>query len=240
MHPEQRSVAEARRHHSGEHTEAELRYIAPENFGVPDMLGGMELRIERRNPHVDRYYEAPGAGPLLRQAGASLRVRVKNDGQVLATFKLKLPDAGKRSLRQETESPVSCPDCERCAAECVCGLCSTADNFTAMVNYASTPALSKARQLAGASSLVYLFTIENRRVDYHYSSADSHVVLSLDQITYPDGSAESRVEVEHVTGNPERLDAIHSELKELYPGIRRVKRGKLSEGRRRLSTLLTA
>jgi hypothetical protein len=88
--------------------------------------------------------------------------------------------------------------------------------------------------------MVFMFAIANERMDHHYRSADTHVVLSEDTITHPDGSVELRVEVEHVTGEPVVLERIHRELKALYPNLRRVKRGKLSEGRRRLAALLAA
>ena len=83
-----------------------------------------------------------------------------------------------------------------------------------------------------------MFTIPNTRLDHHYRQGDSHVVLSEDNITYPDGSTEQRIEIEHVAGNPDLLNHIHEQLLKAYPDLTTVKRGKLSEGRRRLLALL--
>jgi hypothetical protein len=239
--PATRAPEAPHRHHRGEHTETELRYYRPCEFAVPESLGGMARELSCPNPHVDRYYEAPRNGAaLLRDAGASLRVRVKSNGSVLSTFKLKLAEEGVCCRREETEGEVRCIGCEHPAVQCECGLCTAADNYVLMVNLAASDALEKARELTGGAPMVFMFAISNDRMDHHYRSADTHVVLSEDTITHPDGSVELRVEVEHVTGEPVVLERIHRELKALYPNLRRVKRGKLSEGRRRLAALLAA
>lgn len=216
-----------------------MRYYAPDGFVVPERLAGMDREYSHPNPHVDRYYDAPAqGGGLLRALGASIRVRVKHNGLVLATYKVKLTDEGVSSRREETEDAVRCARCEAPAASCTCGQCSTADNYAQMVNAAHSGALDAARTMSACRPFVYLFAIINDRVDHHFRAGDAHVVLSEDAITYPDGSTERRVEVEHVTGDPAQLDAIDAQLRALYPGIQAVKRGKLSEGRRRLAALL--
>ena len=233
------------RHQPGEHVEQELRYYRPDGFRVPGRLGGLTLTESRPNPHRDRYFDGVHKGRLvLRCDGYSLRVRTKATGELLATFKAKRPDQGARSQRAETESQVLCPACERPATRDGadgCHICAAHDNYVALVAHGECAALSKARESADKVPLMFMFAIANDRVDHHYHGpGGAHVVLSEDFITYPDGSTERRVEVEHVTGDPQLLDRIDGELRGLHPSLRACKRGKLSEGRRRMAALLAA
>jgi hypothetical protein len=220
-----------------EHNEEELRYYRPQGFLVPDHLAGLPLQESRGNGHRDRYFDGLRKGSLvLRSGGYSLRVRAKNDGIVVATFKAKNgADKGARSVRAETEGPITCP-CEGAG----CLVCQANDNYVALVANGQSLALEKARAVAGKTPLTFMFSIANDRVDHHYRSEHGHVVLSEDYVTYPDASIEHRIEVEHVQGNPDLLDTIDRQLCVTYPHLSACKRGKLSEGRRRMASLLLA
>lgn len=232
------------RHQPGDHIEQELRYKRPKTFRVPGELGGLPLTASKENPHRDSYFDGLGEDELvLRANGHSLRIRTKPTGEVLATFKAKHPSVGARSQRAETESGVVCPACrERAGCTALtCRICAANDNYVALVAHGSCDALDRARSSAAGTPLMFMFSIANHRVDHHYQADGAHVVLSEDSLTYPDGSTEERVEVEHVTGDPELLDHIDAQLRAQYPsGLKMCKRGKLSEGRRRMGFLLTA
>jgi CYTH domain len=220
------------RHEAGEHLEEELRYYRPQDFRLPDTLGTLKHTSSKDNPHHDRYFDALGdAGPLLRLNGCSLRLRAKPDGTFIATFKRKVKGAGDVSKRFESEAQVSCGHFHMCK-------CGIEHHHVELLQEDHIPG-KRAREVIGDAKLVFLFAISNDRVDHHYHSENSHVVLSEDYVTFPDGSTQERIEVELVHGQEGLLEDIAQELQALYPDLQVCKRGKLSDGRRRHVKLLT-
>jgi hypothetical protein len=197
------------------HTELELRYLATEPISPPQRLGALRL-FEQREParHVDHYFDTAPAklGGRLRKADCSLRLRERADGSSLITFKRKLPDgrAGE-TRRRETEI-------EHSAAELP----------------AKGAPVKKARKLAGSKPLRHLYSVENVRTDTVYAGPAGEILLSSDELTYPDGSRELRVELELVRGPAELLEIAGIELRRAHPRLRKAGRGKRSEARRRL------
>lgn len=205
----------------GTHLELELRYVAGEPIGVPAALGPLRLN-ERRAvaTHVDHYFDTSTKklGGRLRKSGASLRLRAREDGSCLTTFKEKLPDgpAGE-TRRRETEA-------ELCSLEL--------DPTAAPVR--------RALEIAGDRPLRHLFSVTNSRRNSHYRGAWGEVVLSEDSLVYPDGERELRVELELVSGPAELLEICGRELEQLHPDLARARCGKRSQACRRLRLAASA
>lgn len=197
--------------HSGI-TEMELRFIRPKSFEVPTEIAGMKSLGHAEGWHRDLYFDTSPdkLGGQLRNAGCSFRIRQSVDGSLKATFKRKKGTKGGVAIREEIESPISSSDLSQ-----------------------EHPSL-RAAQTVVDKPLQELFAIDNQRTDHYFASAESAIVLSEDNITYPDGSTERRIELEHVHG-VNLLDQCGEELSKDYKKLKIAPRGKLSEGRQRLS-----
>jgi len=192
--------------------EIELRFIRPKSFKVPTEIAGMKPLGDAKGFHRDVYFDTSPdkLGGQLRNAGCSFRIRQLSDGSLKATFKRKKGTKAAKAHRQEIEAPISSTDLDQ-----------------------SHPALDAAQQVID-KPLQELFAIDNQRTDHYFASPESAMILSEDNITYPDGSKEKRIELEHVHG-VNLLDQCEAELAEAYKKIKPAPRGKLSEGRQRLS-----
>jgi adenylate cyclase class IV len=222
-------TSELQRHHAGSHIENELRYYRPHDFEAGDELAGLVRASTQTNPHIDHYFDAASpTGPLLRAAACSLRLRVKPNGEVLATFKRKLADVGARALREEHEQAVGLGASTHVSEA----------ELTDIVEFTDADVLTRARTMVAAAPLQRMFAITNERIDHHYRSASTHIVLSEDHLTFSDGSFERRIEVELVKGEADFLERVHALLCQRYSDLCVCKRGKLSEGRRRHAALL--
>jgi hypothetical protein len=233
-----RAGARLHRHHGADgvtHDEHELRFLRPKRFEVPGRLAGLPFAETKPNPHRDWYFDALVDGTAaLRAARCSMRVRRRADGSLTATFKIKLSTDGARTVRREIEHQLFCPACDQRG-------CLVCQEPSALLSAASGPAIEAARSVIGDRPFAHLFTVLNDRVDHHYRDEDgNHLCLSEDRLTYPDGSGEQRVEVEHVAGSRKLLDRAEKELRGSYRKIRAAPRGKLSEARKRMHSLLTA
>jgi hypothetical protein len=232
------ALAKLHRHHVPDgvvHDEHELRFLRPKGFELPAHLAGMPFKETKRNPHRDWYFDARVDGQAaLKAAGCSMRVRRRSDGSLTVTFKIKMSTDGARTVRREIEHQLFCPACDQTG----CAICSEP---TALLSAASGPAIEAARVIIGDKPMAHLFTIINDRTDHHYADDNgNHLCLSEDRLTYPDGSREKRVEVEHVSGSQRAMAKAQRQLVDAYPKMRAAPRGKLSEGRKRLHALLTA
>lgn len=222
------------RHHGADgvsHDEHELRYLRPKEFEVPQTLADLPFVGTKRNPHRDWYYDVKGGA--LREHDTSLRVRRRADGSLTVTFKVKLATDKERTLRREVEHRLICPTCDQTG----CAICREP---TALLEAAQGPAIDAARAVVGRKAkFAHMFTVVNDRTDHHYDNGEGrHMVLSEDNITYPDGSNEQRIEVEHVDGPLKLIDRAHKQLSETYSKIKYAPRGKQREARERLAKLL--
>jgi inorganic triphosphatase YgiF len=207
--------------------ERELRYLCADDFQAPGQLAGLSLVKQVTNHHRDHYFDAAGerGQPLLASADCSLRIRIRQEGQMLVTFKRRLFAHGARAEREELEDVL---------AQTPLGV---EQQFVETVRQYNSPALQAARTISGQQPLVFLFAIDNARLDTHYASDHGSVILSHDRLIYPDGSTEHRLEVELVSGEISLLDRIAVEFDEHY-GLFAVDSDKVTEGARRFRALL--
>lgn len=206
--------------------ELELRFMRPKRFKAPRALAGMERISKTSRLHKDHYFDAPGPDgrPILRQSRCTLRVRELSEGKALATFKQR-GESKIATARLETEQYLYGPAANPSLLE-------------ESVNYTQNAAFRAARSLCGTGRLVELFTVSCLRTEHTYRSERGQLILCEDRITYPDGSAERRIEVELIEGEEELLAWAEERLRRSYPSLKYAKRGKQSEARRRLAKLL--
>lgn len=210
--------------------EREFRYLRPSSFQVPAALAGLRLTGTDRDVHRNHYFDAAVDGrPALRDARCSLRVRSAVDGSAQATLKIK-------SQRKLADGEVDVMEVEAA----LYGPASSPALFAQAVNTLAHPAFDAARRIAGPdATFVELLTVDCDRRNHHFTDdRGNHLVLSEDDIVYPDGSRERRIEIELKHGTEKALAKADRHLRRAYPKIKPAARGKLSEGRRRLARLL--
>jgi hypothetical protein len=198
-----------RRHQQTAHFERELRYFLPRDFQAPTTLAGMQRIGEKAAVHRDGYFDLDN---LLFLNRCSFRLRHKDTGEVEATFKRRPANdkQGAEAIRFEL-------------------------NHTGGEDFdPSNPAVAAALAITCGQRVERLFEVTTARRDHHYANdVGDRIALSEDQVTYPDGSQEARLEVEQIAGADDLLARCHQELTTKQP-LAIVPRGKLSEARRRL------
>ena len=124
------------------------------------------------------------------------------DGLLLATFKRSLEGdfAGGVRRRVELESPLEGPREEH-------------------------PAFKAAAELVDAP-LIALGSLRQLRTARAYRAGDHELEAVVDELAFPDGSAQVRVEAE---GPEEPVIAFAAALADLVPGLRDTDRGKAQE-----------
>jgi inorganic triphosphatase YgiF len=183
--------------------EIERQWIAPADVVLPDEIGAFRGEPAETRTIVDTYLDT--ADGALRRGGGRLRLRNQN-GRQLATFKRSLAGAadGVRR-REEVEGPVDA-DAE------------LSDAFIAARELSSEP-------------LSAVGTLRTDRTARLYRAGAHEVEAVVDQLRYPDGSTETRVEAE---GDEQSVDAFARALELAVAGIEPAATTKGAELSRRL------
>jgi inorganic triphosphatase YgiF len=183
--------------------EIERQWIAPADVVLPDAIGPFQGGPAEQRTIVDTYLDT--AGRALRDGGGRLRLRTQN-GRQLATFKRSLAgtvDGVRR--REEVEGPVDADP-------------ELSDAFVAARELSSEP-------------LAPVGTLRTDRTARIYRSGELAVEAVVDQLRYPDGSEETRVEAE---GDEQSVEAFAVELARTIGGIEPAATTKGAELSRRL------
>jgi inorganic triphosphatase YgiF len=184
--------------------EIERQWVAQGDVTLPDEIGPFRGDPVEQREIVDVYLDT--SERALRAAGARLRLRTQ-DGIRLATFKRDggafVPGQARR--REEIETAVG-DDPE-----------------------ASEP-FRAARELAGGP-LAEVGTLRQRRAARVYRDGEHEVEAVVDDLLYPDGSRERRVEAE---GAEDAVEAFAAALAPLVDGLEPARTSKGEELARRL------
>jgi uncharacterized membrane protein YhiD involved in acid resistance len=231
------SVAERRRVTSarvadpstGPAVEVELQYaFAGTSDVVPAQLAGLDLRGSRRATLVDTFYDDSQLS--LRQARCSLRVR-QEDGRPPHLI-------AKGPSRRR-------PDGAKVRIECELALRSAPDDQGQLRALLELPELEEWRAVVPPvqlDSLAAIGALRNDRSTHLYADEDHSLELAWDQLEYPTGGPETRVEVEALsTESAELLVRADEDLRKLYgSSLRWPQRGKARELCARVHPDLTA
>jgi hypothetical protein len=171
---------------------------------VPTRLADLELRRSAHFSLLDTYYDTEALD--LRRDGCSLRIR-QSDGEVLPRLTLKGPSR-KRSgakIRYEAEMEI-----EQLPAEI--------DDIREVL--ASLGLLGELARLAAPAAGVELHPIgelRNRRSEHRYAHGLHRLDLTWDELEFPTGPPQTRLEVEAHPDVPLRLlEQASAELTALY------------------------
>jgi uncharacterized protein YjbK len=159
---------------------------------VPVLLGDLELRRSRVANILDTYYDSPLLE--LRRSGCSVRVRqAENVVAPLLTLKgpSKLRSGAKRRYEVEVEIdrlPSQIPDMA-----------------TMLRSLGLLRKLERLGKLAPPVELVPIGILRNRRSEHRYEHGLHRLDLTWDELEFPAGPPEIRLEVEARSATAERL-----------------------------------
>src|SRR4051812_42241325 len=174
--------------------EVELQFVyrGEPPLVVPTRLGDLELCRSRTISILDTYYDT--ASLELRRSGCSLRVRqAENVVQPLLTLKgpSRKHNAGKRRYEVEVGVNQLPPEIGEMAA--------------LLEELSLLGELQRLSGLSGAVELVPIGALRNRRSEHRYEHGLHRLDLTWDELEYPTGPAELRLEVEAASIQAERL-----------------------------------
>lgn len=179
--------------------EQECQLLAPVGTEqvLPSMLAGMARISREQNVHVDEYLDA---GSILRDRGIVLRRRTPAKGQSVWTVKLpdQTPEGATRS-RVEMEWPRS-------------------GQLTDGQQTQRGQALALLEQLGVVIDETSVYgQLRTARSKGIYRSDGQSAEVAWDEVSYPDGSHELRLEVESLAGGV-NVELLAHEINELVGG----------------------
>ena len=185
---------------------------------VPTRLADLELGGSTHFSLLDTYYDTDALD--LRRSGCSLRVR-QSDGEVLPRLTLKGP-ARKRSgakARYEAEIEIG-----RLPAE-------IRDIREVLRSVDLLDDLERLAEHAAGRELLSIGALRNRRSEHRYEHGLHRLDLTWDELEFPTGPPQTRLEVEAHSDVAERLlEQAASELSALFGDeLQPPERGKLRE-----------
>jgi len=185
--------------------ESERQWLVEGPFQWPERIGGHRGGCTEQRVVIDRYFDTGDRS--LSRLGATLRLRTQ-EGDLVATLKRPLADDRPGARRRlELETPVDGAPAE-------------------------SPPFVAARDLVQGQEVVEFGVVRTERLARSYRGGGGPIEAVLDEVVYPDGGREWRVEAE---GAPEDIDDFAAALAtfvELTP----ARRGKVGELRRRLQS----
>jgi inorganic triphosphatase YgiF len=185
---------------------------------VPTRLGDLELRRSRTISILDTYYDT--ASLELRRSGCSLRVRqAENVARPLLT--LKGPSRRRTGAKRRYEAEV---EIDELPAQ-------IADMSSLLREVELLDRLHAFVELTETARLVPVGALRNRRSEHRYEHGLHRLDLTWDELEYPTGPPEIRLEVEAHSEPAERLlDRAATELCGLLgDGLVKPERGKTRE-----------
>jgi uncharacterized protein YjbK len=200
--------------------EVELQFVydgdAP--LVVPIRLCDLGLHSSRTRSLLDTYYDTETLA--LRRSGCSLRVR-QAENVVRPVLTVKGPSRKRSQTKQRYELEV---EVEQLPPE-IEDMASLLDELKLM---------SEVRRLSGlknGAALVPIGSLRNRRSEHRYRHGLHRLHLTWDELEYPTGPPELRLEVEAASPHAERLlEQAADELRALLGDtLRAPRRGKTRE-----------
>ncbi len=200
--------------------EVELQYIYRGNTAplVPTRLADLELGRSTHFSLLDTYYDTEGLD--LRRNGCSLRIR-QSDGEVLPRLTLKGPSRprGGAKARYESETEIA-----RLPGEIddIRDLLRALDLLTELERLVET---------ASGRELHAIGALRNRRTEHRYEHGLHRLDLTWDELEFPTGPPETRLEVEaHSDVAARLLEQAAAQLTTLFgEELQPPDRGKLRE-----------
>ena len=197
--------------------ELQFVYLGDRPPLVPTRLADLELTRSRPITLVDTYYDS--ASLDLRRSGCSLRVRQADDA-IRPRLTLKGPSRKRSGAKRRYEAEV---EIDRLPGEI--------SDMPALLG--EVELLGELERLAElrAVELKPIGALRNRRSHHRYEHGLHRLDLTWDELEYPTGSPETRLEVEARSKPAERLlDQAGAELTELFDDqLASPKRGKTRE-----------
>jgi hypothetical protein len=210
--------------------ELQFVYLGDGPMTVPTRLGDLELRRSTAAALLDTYFDTESLD--LRRAGCSLRVRC-SDTEVHPRLTFKGPSRKRAAIkrRHETEVEIDSLPTDPGAMRlllCELKLDAVIQRFTGLESGIEPHPIGQLR---------------NRRSKHRYAHGLNRLDLTWDELEFPSGPPQTRLEVEARAASTERLlSQAAGELAELFRGdLVSPKRGKTRELCERLyPELLTA
>jgi len=198
--------------------ELQFLYRGEEPLVVPIRLGDLELRRSRPNSILDTYYDTESLG--LRRAGCSLRVR-QAENVIRPLLTLKGPSRKRTGGKRRYEAEI---EIERLPPQIT--------DMNALLR--DVDLLKEVQSLADLAELPVLVPVgalRNRRSEHRYEHGLHRLDLTWDELEYPTGPPETRLEVEAYSKTAERLlDRVVGELHAIFgDGLVEPGRGKTRE-----------
>jgi uncharacterized protein YjbK len=200
--------------------EVELQFVyrGEPPLVVPTRLGDLELRRSRTISILDTYYDT--ASLELRRSGCSLRVR-QAENVVRPLLTLKGPSRKRTGAKRRYEAEV---EIDELPAE-------IADMSSLLRELDLLEKLHAFVAVAETARLVPVGALRNRRSEHRYEHGLHRLDLTWDELEYPTGPPEIRLEVEAHSEPAERLlDRVAMELRALLgDSLVKPDRGKTRE-----------
>jgi len=185
---------------------------------VPTRLADLELARSRPVTLVDTYYDTVMLE--LRRSGCSLRIR-QADNVIRPRLTLKGPSRKRRGAKRRYEAEV---EVDRLPPE-------ISDMRALLIELGLLGELQRLAALTAATELQPIGALRNRRSQHRYEHGLHRLDLTWDELEYPTGPPETRLEVEARSELAERLlEQAGEELAVLFEdGLATPKRGKTRE-----------
>jgi uncharacterized protein YjbK len=200
--------------------EVELQFVyrGEPPLVVPTRLGDLELRRSRTISILDTYYDT--ASLELRRSGCSLRVR-QAENVVRPLLTLKGPSRKRTGAKRRYEAEVEIDELPAQIAD-MSSLLRELDLLEKLHAFVA---------VAETARLVPVGALRNRRSEHRYEHGLHRLDLTWDELEYPTGPPEIRLEVEAHSEPAERLlDRVAMELRALLgDSLVKPDRGKTRE-----------
>jgi inorganic triphosphatase YgiF len=185
---------------------------------VPVRLGDLELRRSRTISILDTYYDTSLLE--LRRSGCSLRVR-QSESVASPLLTLKGPSRKRTGAKRRYEAEL---EIEQLPPE-------IADMRGLLHELGLLEKVQALAELGETPRLVPVGALRNRRSEHRYEHGLHRLELTWDEIEFPTGPPELRLEVEARSEAAERLlDRAATELREMFgDGLVEPERGKTRE-----------
>jgi inorganic triphosphatase YgiF len=203
--------------------ELQFQFAGDGPLVVPISLGDLELRRSRSISILDTYYDTTSLD--LRRRGCSLRVR-QAENVVRPAVTLKGPSKRRRGAKHRREIEV---EVEQLPPEI--------DDMTSLLRALGLDRhMHRLTGLDAQLELVPIGTIRNRRSRHRYEHGLHRLELTWDNLEFPVGPPQVRLEVEARSDTAERLlGQVAAELRRLFDDrLQSPERGKIRELCKRL------
>jgi hypothetical protein len=200
--------------------EVELQYIYQGTVApmVPTRLADLELAGSNHFSLLDTYYDTEALD--LRRSGCSLRVR-QSDGSVLPRLTLKGPSRQRSAAKARYEAEVE-----------IAKLPGEIDDIRDLLRALDLLAeLERLAEPAAGLELHAIGALRNRRSEHRYEHGLHRLDLTWDELEFPTGPPETRLEVEaHSDVAARLLERAAAELAALFGDeLQPPERGKARE-----------